>query len=117
MILFLICLTSFVLIMAIIGSISLHNDSELGIALLIAVFPIPIGLWMIFNKVCDLYIRKRIKSRLPRYSVGSFILYFMKDEINRSEWNNFVQGLKLVFMSNKKLDQLARDFLEYEGEE
>lgn len=116
MILFLIWIVSFVLIMAIIGSISLHNDSELGIALLIAVFPIPIGLWMIFNKACDLYIRKRIKSRLPRYSVGSFILYFTKDEINHSEWNNFVQGLKLVFMSNKKLDQLARDFLEYEGE-
>lgn len=106
---------SFVISMAIIGSISLHNDSELGIALLIAA--IPIGLWMIFNKACDLYIRKRIKARLPRYSVGSFILYFTKDEINHSEWNNFVRGLKLVFMSNKKLDQLARDFLEYEGEE
>lgn len=117
MTLFLIWIISFILIMAIIGSISLHGDGELGIALLIAVFPIPIGLWMIFNKACDLYIRKRIKSRLPRYSVGSFILYFMKDEINRSEWNNFIQGLKLVFMSNKKLDQLARDFLEYEGEE
>lgn len=116
MTLFLIWIISFVLIMAIIGSISLHNDSELGIALLIAAFPIPIGLWMIFSKVCELYIRKRIKARLPGYSVGSFILYFMKDEINRSQWNNFIQGLKLVFMSNKKMDQLARDFLEYESE-
>lgn len=113
---FLIWLVSFILAMAIIGSISLHNDGELGIALLVATFPIPIGLWMIFSKVCELYIRKRIKSRLPRYSVGSFILYFMKDEINHSKWNNFVQGLKLVFMSNKKFDQLARDFLEYESE-